>query len=53
VPKVLFEMYAQFEAENIDDAFQVLAEHFKDLAEKGIDASSDAVLEMDIQPLTK
>lgn len=36
---------AEFEAENIDDAFRILAEHFKNLSNGG-DVDSDSELQM-------
>lgn len=45
-----FKIAATFEADDIDDAFEKLAEHFKRIAENGLDMESpfDGALEFEI-----
>jgi hypothetical protein len=46
----VFVVEGRFVAEDVDDAFRVLAEHFASLAERGTDGGHEGVLKMSVYP---
>lgn len=49
-----FTVRGQFEAEDIDDAIEKLAQHFRSLAAEGLDAPpSQFIHYIEVKPLTK